>query len=111
MAQLRPLNPELAEIARKDLNEVPSRIPSDLEALREWIKKEPHLKARTDDQFLIAFLRYCKYSLESAKKRIDYFYTYKSSAKDLIKSRRIDDKIIDIARSGWVSTVCGEQVF
>ncbi|XP_061393131.1 uncharacterized protein LOC133328590 [Musca vetustissima] len=105
MAQLRPLNPELEEIARTELNEVKSRIPADLEALREWIKKEPHLKARTDDQFLIAFLRFCKYSLESAKKRIDYFYTYKSSAKDLLKSRHIDDKIIDIARSGIFCTL------
>ncbi|XP_013105379.1 uncharacterized protein LOC106085611 [Stomoxys calcitrans] len=105
MAQLRPLNSELEEVARTKLNEVKSRIPDDLEALRTWIQKEPHLRARTDDQFLIAFLRHSKYSLESAKKRIDFFYTYKSSAKDLIKSRRIDDKQIDIAQSGIFYTL------
>lgn len=100
MTQLRPLNSQLDEIAQKDLNEVKSRIPDDLLALRSWLEKQPHLRARIDDQFLIAFLRFCKYSLENAKKRIDYFYTYKSNAKELIKSYRIDDKIMDIAESG-----------
>lgn len=99
MSQIRPLNAELQEIACKNLNEIPSRIKDDLEILRSWLEKQPHLKARTDDQFLLAFLRFSKYSLESAKQRIDYFYTYKSSAKDLLKSRRLDDKILDIAQS------------
>lgn len=100
MTNLRPLNPELEEVARNDLNEVQSRIPEDLEAFRAWILKEPHLKARTDDQFLIAFLRFCKYNLEDAKKRIDYFYTYKTTSKDLLKSHCIDDKILEIAKAG-----------
>ncbi|XP_065367113.1 uncharacterized protein LOC135959905 [Calliphora vicina] len=99
MTQLRPLNAELEEIACKELNENKTRIPNDLEALRLWLEKQPHLKARTHDQFLIAFLRFCKYSVESAQQRIDYFYTYKSSAKELLKSRGIDDKILDIAQS------------
>lgn len=102
MLQLRPLNAELQEIAQKELNEVPGRISDDLLALHSWLDKHPHLRARTDDQFLVAFLRFCKYSLESAKQRIDYFYTYKSSAKELLRSRRIDDKIVDIAQSGLV---------
>ena len=99
MTHVRPLNSELAEIAHNDLNEVKSRIHDDLFALRSWLEKQPHLRARLDDQFLIAFLRYCKYSLENTKKRIDYFYTYKTNAKELIKSYRIDDKIWDIAQS------------
>lgn len=99
MSQIRPLNAELQEIACKNLNEVPSRIPDDLTSLRSWLEKQTYLKTRTDDQFLLAFLRFSKYSLENAKQRIDYFYTYKSTSKDLLKSRRIDDKILDVAQS------------
>ncbi|KAM7342376.1 alpha-tocopherol transfer protein isoform 2-T2 [Cochliomyia hominivorax] len=105
MSQIRPLNKELQEFACNNLNEVETRIPDDLEALRAWLEQQPHLKARTDDQFLLAFLRFCKYNLESAEQRIDYFYTYKSSAKELLKSRHIDDKILDIAQANIFYTL------
>ncbi len=40
---------ELVEIARRELNEDPSRTPKDIKALKEWIKKQPHL-AKTGRQ-------------------------------------------------------------
>lgn len=51
---VRPLTPELAEKARLELNEDPKRIESDLQHLKEWIAKQPHLRARTGD---IAFFK------------------------------------------------------
>ncbi|XP_013105370.2 alpha-tocopherol transfer protein [Stomoxys calcitrans] len=39
-----------------------------------------------DNQFLIAFLRGCKYSLEKAKKKLDGFYTMRSNFPDLFSS-------------------------
>ncbi|XP_023295360.2 uncharacterized protein LOC111678290 [Lucilia cuprina] len=105
MSQLRPLNAELEEIACRDLNEINDNIPQDLQSLRAWLEKQPHLKSRTDDQFLIAFLRFCKYNLESAEQRIDYFYTYKTTAKDLLKTRRIDEKILELAQSDILYTL------
>lgn len=50
--------PTLALKALVELNEFPERIDSELKSLKEWISKTPHLKARTDDQFLMAFLRF-----------------------------------------------------
>lgn len=44
MAKIRPLSSGLAQKAKDELFEVESRIPEDIEALREWIKKQPHLK-------------------------------------------------------------------
>uniref|UniRef100_A0A1A9VKQ8 CRAL-TRIO domain-containing protein n=1 Tax=Glossina austeni TaxID=7395 RepID=A0A1A9VKQ8_GLOAU len=78
MLQIRPLNEDLQRKATEELNEVPTRIHEDLKALRSWIEQQPHLCADTDDQFLITFLRGCKYSLEKVKKKIDSYYSLKS---------------------------------
>ena len=39
---------ELAAVAKKEVNEDPRNKEADLKAIKEWIKKQPHLKkART----------------------------------------------------------------
>ncbi|XP_075152593.1 retinol-binding protein pinta-like [Haematobia irritans] len=93
MAQIQPLTPELQKIAIDELGEVPSRIEEDLQVLKTWIKLQPHLKARTSDQFLIQFLRGCKYSLERAKEKIDRFYAMSSKYPELLSARDVDNKI------------------
>lgn len=44
---VRELTPELAAIAKDELNENPQTVPGDLKHLKEWISKQPHLRART----------------------------------------------------------------
>uniref|UniRef100_A0A1B0CUX6 CRAL-TRIO domain-containing protein n=2 Tax=Lutzomyia longipalpis TaxID=7200 RepID=A0A1B0CUX6_LUTLO len=101
MPNIRPLPEALAQKAAKELNEVPERIDEDLATLRTWIAKQPHLKARTDDQFLVAFLRGCKYSLERAKQKIDLFYSVRSNFKDIMSDRDpMSEKNLDIIRLG-----------
>lgn len=78
MVNIRPLTSELQEKAFKELNEDPSRIEKDIEVFREWINKSPYIKGRTDDQFLLTFLRGCKFSIEKAKQKYDLFYTLKT---------------------------------
>lgn len=46
MSVIRPLVAELGAIAKEELNEVSSRIPSDVQALKDWLSKQPHIKAR-----------------------------------------------------------------
>ncbi|GAB0090859.1 hypothetical protein DMENIID0001_056270 [Sergentomyia squamirostris] len=53
MANIRPLSEHLALKAQTELNEVPEKIEEDLNVLKTWIGKQPHLRARTDDQFLV----------------------------------------------------------
>lgn len=102
MVNLRLLTPELAKIAAEKYNEVPERIESDLKALKEWIKKTPHLKARTDDQFLVSYLRGCKHSLEKTKQRIDAFYTIKMGLPEILNNRDPIEikKILEILNMG-----------
>lgn len=92
MIQIKPLTPDLQKIAETELGEVPSRIYNDLQSLKTWIEQQPHLKARTDDQFLIQYLRGCKYSLEIAKTKIDYLYTLKTKFPEEFNVTDVTDK-------------------
>uniref|UniRef100_A0A1I8PW14 CRAL-TRIO domain-containing protein n=1 Tax=Stomoxys calcitrans TaxID=35570 RepID=A0A1I8PW14_STOCA len=91
MANIRPLPDDLQKVAIKDLNEEPSRIPEDLQALRTWIQQQPYLRARIDDQFLIQFLRGSKYSLEKAKQKIDLFYSLKTKYPEMFGATDVNE--------------------
>jgi len=100
---IRPLNSSLEVIAKEQLNEEPEKIQEILEAFKEWIKKSPHLKARTDDQFLVSFLRGCKYSLEKAKQKFDLFYTLRTHIPEVHGNRDpLDEKLHAIIKAGVV---------
>ncbi|KAH8270834.1 hypothetical protein KR018_006380, partial [Drosophila ironensis] len=105
MANIRPLAPELAEVAQCQLNEVDSEMVHKIGALRLWINQQNYLQARTDDQFLVAFLRFCHWDLEEAKKRLLFYYTYKTKERELLKSRLVDDKLLELCRSGIFITL------
>jgi hypothetical protein len=84
---VRELSKELQEVAIKEINEDPKRIESDLAYIKEWLSKQRHLNARTDDQFLIAFLRGTKFSLERTKEKLDMHYTLKTITPELYHDR------------------------
>lgn len=44
---VRELPPDLAKIAKDELNEKPNLTNNDVQHLKEWISKQPHLRART----------------------------------------------------------------
>lgn len=101
MVNIRPLNPELQKKANEELNEEPKRIQKDLEALREWIKKSPHITSRDDDQFLVNFLRGCKYSMERVKQKFDLYHTLKTHIPELTRNRDpLDEKLLGTIRQG-----------
>ncbi|XP_075169010.1 alpha-tocopherol transfer protein-like isoform X3 [Haematobia irritans] len=108
----------MQKIAIEELAEVPHRIPDDIQTLKNWIRLQPHLKARTEDQFLVQFLRGSKYSLEKAKKKIDYFFALKSKCPELFGLTNVDDP--DFRRFHNVKSVfvlpnplkgCGPRIF
>lgn len=91
---IRKLSDELQQVAINELNEVPERIPGDIEALRSWLKQTPNLKSRSDDQFLVSFLRGCKYSLEKAKRKIEMYYTARTTTPEFFANRDPADRFL-----------------
>lgn len=61
---------------------------SDLEALREWCKKQPHLPKIADID-LILFLHSNYYSMEPTKKTIDNYYTMRTHVPEFFTNRDI----------------------
>lgn len=85
---VRPLPPALAKKAAKEINEDPRRVQGDLVAIREWLRKQPHLRSvQPTDQWLTGFLRGGKYSLERAKEKFDMYYTLKTIVPEFFANR------------------------
>lgn len=98
--EIRLLNAELQKIAEQELNETPERLEASLESLKAWLLKTPHLQPRQDDQFLVAFLRSCKFNLERAKEKLDTFYTLRAAIPEFFAEREISDEMLSYIRSG-----------
>ncbi|EDV91466.1 alpha-tocopherol transfer protein-like [Drosophila grimshawi] len=96
----RPLSPMLSKLAEQELNETPDRIQQDIIILRVWIRQQPHLRARTEDDFLIAFLRRCRYSLEATKRHLDRYFTSYNLFPEFMSNRFITQRLLDINRLG-----------
>jgi hypothetical protein len=59
------------------------------------------LKSRTNDQFLVAFLRGCKHSIEKAKQKLDLFYSVRQHAPEIMSNRDPNDEyLIAMIRQG-----------
>ncbi|KAJ8726243.1 hypothetical protein PYW07_000941 [Mythimna separata] len=100
MLLVRPFNPDLKLKAEVELNETPKKLEEGIKHLKEWISKQPHLRARTDDQWLAAFLRGCKHSLERAKEKIDLYYSLRTLAPDMFSLRPKDERFKYLLRTG-----------
>jgi len=85
---------KLELIAKEKLNEDPSRLHSDLDAIKQWIKKQPHLDGHVplDDKLLLYFLRGCKFSLERTKEKLDFFYSIKANCPEWFDNWDVEDE-------------------
>lgn len=101
MPNIRPLTAELSKIAKEELNEVTEEISDQIATLRTWITDQPHLKAEFNDQFLVTFLRGCKYDLERTKKKINCNFSVITTISELLTDRDpMDPEILEIIRLG-----------
>lgn len=99
--KIRPLSTELKLKAEQELGENHERIETDMQALNEWISHLDYIKIRTDDQFLISFLRSSKYSIERAKEKLELYYQRKIVAPEVFPlGKATNPKIMDILRLG-----------
>ncbi|XP_063223464.1 alpha-tocopherol transfer protein-like isoform X2 [Bacillus rossius redtenbacheri] len=84
---VRELPGDLAVAAAEELHEDKDRRDDSIAHIKQWLSKQPHLAARTDDQWILAFLRSCKYSLESTKEKIDSYYSLRTALPEMFKNR------------------------
>jgi hypothetical protein len=89
--KIRPLSPELLEQAIKNVGEDPKRREADVQAIRDWLKKQPHIIGTPSDQLIITFLRGCKFSLEKTKQKLDMHYTMKTLVPEFFKNRDLNN--------------------
>ncbi|XP_022203908.2 alpha-tocopherol transfer protein [Nilaparvata lugens] len=68
-------------------------VKRDVEHLKAWIQKQPHLPPVTDDSLLESFLFNCKNSLEVAKTKLENYYTVRVTIPEFFKDRdpAVDD--------------------
>ncbi|XP_014288673.1 alpha-tocopherol transfer protein [Halyomorpha halys] len=69
----------------------------DIQALRTWLEKQPHLPPVSDEQLLV-FLAACNFSLELSKKTIDINYTLRTKNPRMWKDRELDNPILNDIR-------------
>lgn len=85
---------ELCPEFQKILKETPFMMENSLKNLKDWLQKSSDIKSRSDDQFLINFLRHCNYSLEETKQKLLNFYSMRSNAPKLMTNRDVTDETI-----------------
>ncbi|KAJ3648556.1 hypothetical protein Zmor_020351 [Zophobas morio] len=86
---LVPPTAEQQSLLRKLNNEDIASRDRDLEATKQWLKQEPHLPDALDDDALLNFLRWGKFSLEKTKKRLDKYFTVRNAFSDFYTRRDI----------------------
>ncbi|KAF5282987.1 hypothetical protein FQA39_LY04858 [Lamprigera yunnana] len=58
-----------------------------LQTIKEWLSKQPHLPSHIDERFLLRFLLCCRCSLERTKRLIDLCFTIRSQAPEIFENR------------------------
>ncbi|KAJ8917406.1 hypothetical protein NQ315_002430 [Exocentrus adspersus] len=82
-------SPELQISIRKELNEDVNTRDSDLQHIKEWLLKQPHLPDTWDEPRLMTFLRGCKFSLEKCKRKLDMYFTMRAAVPEFFSNRDI----------------------
>ncbi|KAL6428178.1 hypothetical protein ACFW04_008494 [Cataglyphis niger] len=88
MMLVQPKN-EMSKQIQIELHENPATRDKDLEMIKEWLAKQPHLPQFDDDQRLMSFLRGSKFSLEKCKQKLDIYFTMRAVIPEFFSNRDI----------------------
>ncbi|PRD29943.1 UNVERIFIED_CONTAM: Ttpal [Trichonephila clavipes] len=79
------LSPELLEKAERELMEKPSWRDRDIQALRDMISDDPDLVSRSDDAFLLRFLRARKFDYTRSFSLVQNYYMMRVKNANIFK--------------------------
>uniref|UniRef100_A0A336LVV8 CSON005744 protein n=1 Tax=Culicoides sonorensis TaxID=179676 RepID=A0A336LVV8_CULSO len=101
--KIRELSVELSQKAKTDFDETPEKLEQSVSEIREWLKVNPHVKPRNDDQFLVTFLRGCKYDMNVVKEKLESFYTVRTQLPEFFIDRNTkDERLRSLLKSGVI---------
>lgn len=72
-------------------------LKEDVEAIKQWLKKQPHLPQNITEHEIILHLLGKNSGIESSKKLIDNFYTFRSHVTEIFGSRDVLGEDIQMA--------------
>ncbi|XP_078665274.1 alpha-tocopherol transfer protein-like isoform X1 [Branchiostoma floridae x Branchiostoma belcheri] len=79
------LSPELQKKAETELNEKSAWRDRDIQALRDMINARPDINSRTDDGFLLRFLRARKFDYDRAFKLLENYYQARANTPEIFE--------------------------
>ncbi|XP_012224572.1 alpha-tocopherol transfer protein-like [Linepithema humile] len=85
---------EMSKQIRVELNENPATRNKDVEIIKEWFAKQPHLPQFDDDQRILTFLRGSKFSLEVCKRKLDNYFTMRTMIPEFFSNRDITKPVL-----------------
>ncbi|VVC98504.1 unnamed protein product [Leptidea sinapis] len=80
---------ELWKKIRVELNEDVNTRDRDLQHIKEWLRKQPHLPDEWDEGRIMTFLRGCSFSLEKCKRKLDMYFTMRAACPEFFSNRDI----------------------
>ncbi|XP_034827631.1 alpha-tocopherol transfer protein-like [Maniola hyperantus] len=81
---------EMWKKIRVELNEDVNTRDRDLAAIRDWLRKQPHLPDEWDDGRIMTFLRGCSFSLEKCKRKLDMYFTMRAACPEFFTNRDVN---------------------
>lgn len=95
---------KVQKIAKKELRENESAREQSLDQLKDWIKKNRDIEnVRTDDLFLLRFLRAKKFSVPMAEQMLLKYLNLRHTFPTMIKSLDfLEPKVASLINSGYI---------
>lgn len=78
---------EMWKSIRVELKEDVTTRDQDLAAIREWLKKQPHLPDDWETGPIMTFLRGSSFSLEKCKRKLDMYFTMRAACPEFFTKR------------------------
>ncbi|KAK9880116.1 hypothetical protein WA026_008631 [Henosepilachna vigintioctopunctata] len=75
--------------AEKMLNETEVARQNGFKEIKKWAADNPHLHIRTDEKYILPFLRGCKFNLDKTKKKMENFYLMRRDRTEWFKNRNV----------------------
>lgn len=102
---LGPLDEETKGMAEKELRETPEVVKQSLEELKQLLKDDPSIHFLDDDEFLMIFLRPCKFYAKSAYELMKRISEFKEKYKNVLDNLVPNDEKVAFTNHNVVNVL------